>query len=233
MEEIKLNVNNSESENQVLDIVEQLEIISEQENSTVEEKIPRLKQLVSELLEHLEQDFLLNLSSDVAYLYEEMSKKDLLARVERIKNILECLGESKPIVVGDNDHHYANSVTTNKEGIRIAMSEARVRGPVRFLVGLDLKALVGFTKDHIHVEEVEDFNFDLRDTNIRIANCRHIVGEIHSEDIKYLIMRIPRKLFPENKLNTDELHSNTQFIFRGTKIDINQQSGIEGDKIAA
>jgi len=233
MEGKELYIKNSEQEKQLLEIVDQLEVISEVENSSVEEKIPRLKQLVSELLEHLSHDLQLDLSPDVAHLYEEMSKKDLLARVERIKNILECLSEAKPIVVGDNDHHYANSVTTNKEGIRIAMSEARVRGPVRFLVGLDLKALVGFTKDHIHVEEVEDFNFDLRDTNLRIANCRHIVGEIHTEDIKYLIMRIPRKLFPENMLTPEELHTNSQFVFRGTKINIDSHEVNENIKIAA
>lgn len=37
---------------------------------------------------------------------------------------------------------------------------------MRLLVGLDLKALVGFTNDHVEVTEISEQEFDLRDTTL-------------------------------------------------------------------
>ncbi len=210
---------NFETHQEILNIVEKIEEISDSKTIPVEEKIRDLRELVRGLLEHMHDDFNMELSVEVSQLYEEMHNKDLLARVEKIKNVIECMANHKPINVGDEDHHYANSVTTDKEGLRIAMAEAEAIGPVRLLLGLDLNALIGFTNDHIKVTEIDDDQFDLRDTSLRKAHCRHIVGEIHFEDIKYVVLRIPRNLFPDNELTKEETTSKSPFIFRGARID--------------
>lgn len=200
-------------------LVEDIEKLSESKEIGNLEKTAKLKEFVGELLDHIHDGLELNLSSEVTSIYDEMSKRDLLARVESVKSVIECLSTNKPIQVGDRDHHYANCVTTDKEGLRIAMAEAEAIGPVRLLVGLDLKALIGFSNDHIEVSDIDDNEFDLRDTSMRKVHCRHIVGEIHPEDIKYVVLRIPKHLMPESKLQEDEKVSQGKFIFRGARVE--------------
>ncbi len=211
------------------ELVEDIETVSESNDLNVREKTERLKELVEDLLNHISDDLELNLSPEVSNIYNEMSQRNLLARVESVKNVVECLSVKKPIKVGDKDHHYANCVTSDKDGLRIAMAEAEAIGPVRLLMGLDLKALIGFSNDHIEVVDIEDNEFDLRDTTLRKAYCRHIVGEIYAEDIKYLVLRIPKHLFPESKLLDYEKISSGKFIFRGAKVETfkAQQSDLE------
>lgn len=203
---------------ELLDIVDRIEKLALSKEYTPKEIVDWSRELVAELLEHIQNDFHLTLTEDVSSLYGEMSKENLLARVESVRRVVECLATSKPILVGAGGDHYANSVTSDVEGLRIAMAEAEAVGPVRLLVGLDLKALVGFTNDHVEVSEIDDSEFDLRDTTLRKAYCRHLEGEIHKEDIRYMVMRIPRNVFPSQFLNDIEKKHQTGFIFRGVKI---------------
>jgi hypothetical protein len=208
----------NEAYSELLNIVQQIDLISESKRSR-EQMISELKPLIKEFLNHLQTDLHWELSSDVTSLYNEMSKEDLLARVGSIKRAINCLAKGSPIVVGVGEDHYANSVTTDVEGLRIAMAEATSIGPVRLLMGLDLKAMIGFTKEHLSVKEISDNEFDLRDTNLRKVYCRHIDGEIHKEDIKYVVMRIPKHLFPQEELSPEELKTPSQFVFRGVKLE--------------
>ncbi len=202
----------------LLSIVKAIEEISNQDNISPEEFEKQSKDLVEQLLSHLDSDLHMELSSDVTAIYSEMSNENLLARVEKIVNVVKCLAEGSPIIVGKNDHHHANSVTADPIGLRIAMAEADAIGPLRLLVGLDVKSLVGFKHDHVSVTEIDHDEFDVRDTMLREALCRHIKGEIHREDIRYVIIRIPRHLFPKEMLLKDETETRSQFIFRGAKI---------------
>lgn len=203
---------------ELLTIVEKLEEISLSRELAPEEIVEQSKALVHELLSHIEDDFHLVLSDDINTLYAEMNSQNLLARVESVKRVVECLAHDMPITVGEGGEHYANSVTADAEGLRIAMAEAEAIGPVRLLMGLDLKALVGFTNDHVKVSEIAENEFDLRDTALRHAYCRHLEGSIQKEDIRYMVMRIPRSVFPREMMSDIERKQPSAFIFRGVKI---------------
>lgn len=206
---------------ELLEIVKKIEDVAVSKEYTPAEVIEWSRVLVADLLEHIRDDLHMELTENVTSLYQEMNRENLLARVESVKRVIECLAEDKPIEVGKGEEHYANSVTSDLEGLRIAMAEAEALGPVRLLVGLDLKALVGFTNDHVEVSEIDENEFDLRDTTLRRAYCRHLKGEIHKEDIKYMVMRIPRGVFPVQYLNDLERKQPSSFIFRGVKINQN------------
>jgi hypothetical protein len=181
-------------------------------------EIIEAKRQVESILEHLEGDLGIGLTEDVSEIYGAMQRENLLARVENIESVMECIDADKPIHVGSPDKHYANSVAPDPEGLRIALAEADAPGPVRFLIGLDAKSLIGFKSDHLEVSEIDDNEFDLRDTSMRKAYCRHVKGEIRHEDIRYIVLRIPRKLFPADHLRDSERGVQTPFIFRGASV---------------
>lgn len=203
---------------EIMNIVSRIEELALSNEYSQSEIIEWSRELVADLLEHIERDFELQLTQDVTSIYKNMNRENLLARVESVKKVIECLANETPIEVGKGGEKYANSVTSDLEGLRIAMAEAEALGPVRLLVGLDLKALVGFTNDHVEVTEISEQEFDLRDTTLRQAYCRHLEGEIRKEDIRHMVMRIPRKVFPVQFLNDIEKKQNTPFIFRGVTV---------------
>ncbi len=232
MEKISLENGEGKKEfSELLEIVQKMESISEDETISPEEFAIASKILVEQLLEHLNSDLHYELSSEINSLYAEMARENLLARVENVTTVMECVLTGKPILVGHGKSNYANSVTANPEGLRIAMAEADAFGPVRLLVGLDLKTLIGFSNDHIKVSEIDNDSFDIRDTSLRKNHCRHIEGEIHREDIKYMVMRIPRRYFPDKKMSQIEASGSEQFIFRGAKLSRDIQG--ESSQIAA
>lgn len=208
---------NTEARSKLEDIVARSEELSTARLSP-EVLREKSKELVEELVDHLESDLGLELSADVTTYYEEMAREHLLARVEDIARVMECIEKDAPIAVGSSDKHYANSVTADQEGLRIAMAEAEALGPVRLLIGLDVKTLIGFKGDHLEVSEIDDNEMDIRDTQLRKAYCRHVNGEIHKDDIKYLVMRIPTKLFPQERLSEAERQAPSPFVFRGARL---------------
>ncbi len=215
---VEQNSKSPESRETLLSIVQNIEEITESPDLSPLEIQERCRPLVKEFLEHMKSDLNLTLSPEVSIFYGEMQRQNLLARVESVQKVIECISAGIPISVGKHESHYANAVTAELEGLRIAMSEADVIGPVRLLVGLDLKALIGFKSDHIEVTEIDDSEFDFRDTGLRKSMCRHITGEILPEDIRYVIMRIPRGYFPEEDLLPNEEGQSIPFIFRGASV---------------
>lgn len=211
-------------ESELSRISRRLEEINDLNDLTPEEVINESRILIRELIDHLQTDLNLELSFDVNSLYAEMGRENLLARVENVTSVINCIEMGTPITVGSTERHYANSVVANIEGLRVAMSEADALGP-RLLVGLDLKALIGFTNDHLSVSEIDENEFDLRNSALRSAHCRHVNGEIRAEDIKYMVMRIPRTMFPEESLTEKEMNLRTGFVFRGAKISTKGETG--------
>jgi hypothetical protein len=229
MERYNSSENTSEyigSSQELQNIVDRIEEVGESRLGR-EEMIRELKPLVKEMLQHIQDDLHFELTEDVTALYNEMSKEDLLARVESVKKVISCMVKNEPITVGVGGDHYANSVTSDSEGLRIAMAEAEALGPIRLLVGLDIKALIGFQSDHLVVSEIEDNNFDLRDTSLRKAYCRHIEGEIRRGDIRYMVLRVPGHLFPEEKLTSEEKVAKLPFVFRGIRV----SSGVHAEEL--
>jgi hypothetical protein len=220
---------NQESHEALATLAERMEEVS-LSSLPKEEMIATLRPLVAEFLDTAEHELGISFTDDVSRIYTEMSREQLLARVERISRIASCLERGESIGVGSVEDHYANSVTPDPEGLRIAMAEADAPGPLRIMVGLDLKAMVGFKNDHVEVHEIEDDAFDLRDTSLRAAYCRHVVGEIYRDDIRYLILRIPRQLFPAERLLEAERKTPTPFVFRASKL---RATGQQEERAAA
>jgi hypothetical protein len=58
----------------------------------------------------------------------------------------------------------------------------------------------------------------MRDTSLRASYCRHVNGEIHRMDVRYMVMRIPKAMFPLDKLSEQEQLQGGQFVFRGIEM---------------
>lgn len=152
-------------------------------------------------------------------IYEGMKADDCLVRIEQLSRILEAIELNTVYEIGHNENHYANAVIPEERGIRLALAEGQAQGPIRTMVSFG-KTLIGFKTDNLKVSEV-DFVSDtegIRDENERKYLCRHVEGTVTREDIKYMLMRIPRHLLNDDRLTQEELEdSDMPFIFRGVK----------------
>lgn len=179
-----------------------------------------VKEILGEVLNHLKNDLGINLSPNIADLYEEMEKQDILLRAENLIKIIESLEKHTPLAFGTSEDHYANAVVPSQEGLSIALAEGEAPGPIKILIGFNIKSLIGFdpTDFQIHSIESNDPNIDPRDQEKRLKNCRHVSGNLPPEQIKYLVLRAPRATFPDNHLTNEEKNASSSFIFRGAKI---------------
>jgi hypothetical protein len=146
-----------------------------------------------------------------------MQKNKFLVRLESLSRILAAIEKGAPIPVGNENDHYANAVIPENEGLRIAFAEGDAPGPIRLLVGFDFRAAIGFDPKGLEVHEIDLDELDPRDQVKRAAFCRHVRGNLNPEQIKYLILRIPKNLFPKNMI-TEEDKKYGQFVFRGAEL---------------
>ncbi len=172
------------------------------------------KELVPDFLDAIEVMSQSKLSEKIEDVYREMERDGLLLRVENISRIAESLKTHTAFKIGDDNDHYANSVIADNEGVKIAMAEASSPGPIRLLIGFDVRTAITFNPESMHVYEIDDDEMDLRDTSLRRRVCRHVSGEIKPEDIKHIIMRIPRVLFPKERMTKKENDTISMYIFR-------------------
>lgn len=191
-----------------------IEVAERMENA---ESAEEMRELVSSFFEEL-MGLDIELTPDVTALYQEMEERHDLVRLEQIKKVMEAVLERKPIAIGGGEDHYANAVVPDNEGLKIALSEGEAPGPVRLLVGFDIKSAIAFNPAGLEVSDIEQSEMDIRNQNIRAALCRHVSGELKPEAIEYLIMRVPRHLFPDKLLTAEESKSKTGFVFRGSRI---------------
>lgn len=201
------------------------------ENIETHEKLPRsielarelensynrieIKDKLAELLENIEKDTGTRFSHEVSVFYKSMQSEQCLARIERLSRVLEATTLNKPLPISEEtESHYANAVVPETEGLKIAFSEGQAPGPIRTVVGFG-KTLIGFKTDHLSVTGVKFDDRELRDVATRKRLCRHVVGNLEKNDIRYLVMRIPFNLLPEKHLTQNELAKKPSFIFRG------------------
>ncbi|MEK7464594.1 MAG: hypothetical protein AAB617_02335 [Patescibacteria group bacterium] len=177
-----------------------------------------LKKLIPLLIDRLEKDFGIRFTDDITSLYKEMQEKRFLVRLENIRRVVEGVYEKRGFKIGDKEDHYANAVVPENEGLRIAFSEGEAPGPVRFLVGFDVKSAIGFDPNGLEVSDIETDESDLRDTAKRRALLRHVSGNLEPENIHHFIMRIPRAAFPEERMTEEEAKNKGGFIFRGARL---------------
>ena len=151
--------------------------------------------------------------------YSEMEKENCLARVERLSRVLQTVELNQELRISDEtETHYASAVIPNHKGIQIAFAEGQAPGPIRTVVAFG-KTIIGFRTDNLHVEKIEFNESEIRDTQERNYLCRHVTGKLHKNDIRYVVMRIPRQMLDENHLTDEEKQEpNLPFIFRAFKI---------------
>ncbi len=166
----------------------------------------------------LESILNVELSSDVGNTYRSMQQAGLLLRCESISKVFESIVDKKPIHIGDQRDHYANAVVPEPEGIKIAFGEARVPGPVRLVIGFGVKPVIGFDPKNLTVSRIERQEEDPRDFGPRNFLCRHVSGDLGPEEIRFLIMRIPANIFPEDYLEETEQEKEPPFLFRAIKL---------------
>lgn len=179
------------------------------------------KEILKRILFFLESILKMEFTGNVTRIYNTMREEGLMLRGESISKIFETIINHKPLRVGDKDDHYANAVIPEPEGIKIAFAEARAPGPIRLIVAFDIRSLIGFEPDNLEVSAIEVSRIktsetDPRDTALRSNLCRHVSGNLLPRQIKYLILRVPRSVFPEEYLGPDESEE-TKFVFRGGK----------------
>lgn len=184
-----------------------------------------IKDTLPELFSILENELSINLlkgGEQVSKIYKTLEDEQCLVRVENFTRIMEALELNKPYSVGEsaNDSHYANAVIPDPEGIKLAFSEGQASGPLKLAIGLG-KSLVGFKTEsgNLEVTEVDFSDDDMRDISRRKYLCRHVEGQITKEDIRGVVMRIPRQLMKDVLLTEQELEGTGQFVFRGFLID--------------
>jgi hypothetical protein len=169
------------------------------------------------LFETIPDELHVELTNNINPLYAGMQSENCLARVDRLSRVLEALELKKPLVIAeDTDSHYANAVVPVQEGIKLAFAEGQAPGPVRTMVGFG-KTIIGFKTDDLEVAGVDFSKDDMRNTGERKYLCRHVIGNLNPDDIRYLIMRIPYQYMPEEHMTDSEKTSRGAFVFRGVK----------------
>lgn len=189
-----------------------LELVHELED-TEDENI--IKDKIGVMLDSISHDLKIDFVPEVNNFYKRMSEEGCLVRVERLSRVLETVEMNEPLSISDEDEsHYANAVIPTPEGIKIAFSEGQAPGPVRVVVGFG-KTIIGFRTESLSVNEIEFSETDFRDAQERKYLCRHVKGELKRDDIRYIIIRIPFLLMPEDHLSPAEAKKKPTFVFRG------------------
>lgn len=141
-----------------------------------------------------------------------------LVRLENMRRVVEALSSHRPMKIGGGEDHYANAVTSENKGIRIALAEGEAPGPVKLLIGFDVRTAIGFNPEGLRVHDIDQSKFDLRDTSLRAALCRHVEGELPPEQIHHIVMRVPRRLMPVELMTAGEKNTDSLYVFRGAEI---------------
>ncbi|MBI4033965.1 MAG: hypothetical protein HY378_00240 [Candidatus Brennerbacteria bacterium] len=177
-----------------------------------------VKEILPKFFAFLEREVGAEVTADIDSVYQEIEKQHELVRLENIRHVAESLGLHRPLKIGSGEDHYANVVVPDNEGIRIALAEGEAPRPLRLLIGFDVKTAIGFSSEGLRVHDIDQSEFDLRDTALRASLCRHVEGELPPEQIHHIITRVPRQLMPEELLTAQEEKSESRYIFRGARL---------------
>lgn len=177
-----------------------------------------IKEILPHFFSFLELEVGAKIETDINIIYEEIERQHELVRLENMRKVVEALSSRHPMKIGDGEDHYANAVIPENEGIRIALAEGEAPGPVKLLIGFDVKTAIGFNPEGLRVHDIDQGEFDLRDTSLRAALCRHVEGELPPEQIHHIVTRVPRGLMPVELMTDGEKKTDSLYVFRGAKI---------------
>lgn len=211
------NKERKEEQEQITEIPEKSIIVTIAQAMEKAETEEEMRKYINEFIDRLPNDLHVELTDDVNSVYDALSRDNLLVRLESPSVVVKSLVTNEPLHLGGGGDHYANTVIAENEGIKIALSEGEAPGPIRLLIGFDVRSAIGFDPKGIEVHDIDIDEFDLRDTTLRSALCRHVEGNLKPENIKYLIMRIPKHFLEEKNLTDAERKKSSLFVFRVAK----------------
>jgi transcriptional antiterminator Rof (Rho-off) len=193
-----------------------IELAQQLENS---EDVEYIRENLGTLLDLIELETGARFETEADTIYKNMERENCLVRVEQLSRILKTVELDDDLPIGHNaETHYANAVIPDERGIKLALAEGQAPGPIRVLMSFG-KSLIGFKTDNLQVTEV-DYVPDaagIRDEQERRYVCRHVEGTLKKQDIKFLVIRIPKHLLDEQHLTQEELEEKDfPFVFRAT-----------------
>ena len=178
----------------------------------------KFKELMPLFLKGIEDLFKNKLTEQVTPIYKKMQDEKLILRVENMSRVIQSFKNHEGYVIGNKGDHRANCVIPENEGIKLAFAEGFAPGPVRLLIGYDVRTAIAFSPEKVLVTAIDDLEIETRDAKVRKNLCRHIEGTIEPEHIKSVILRVLKKFFQESRMTEQEINSNTFYIIRGIEI---------------
>ncbi|MBI4114339.1 MAG: hypothetical protein HY445_00670 [Candidatus Niyogibacteria bacterium] len=130
--------------------------------------------------------------------WRKAQERGLLLRRDAPERIFESLLDKKDVQLGKEItyYQYANATDDTTEGLRTALMEG--------LGGDEIVTVYGFDAKGTDVQRIKKSDEDPRAPK-RFIHLRSVKGVLHPSQIKYVIIRIPTKLFPAEELNEFEL----------------------------
>lgn len=162
--------------------------------------------------------------NDVGAMYPLLAGEDLFVRREDPRVVVQAFSDELPIEI----HHkqgtepYPNAVEWNYQygthGLENAFLEGRAQ-----LNGI--VTVIGFKPQHVKKTEVNRVEPSVVQPGGRVIDRNHVVsidGAVPKEDIRFVVMKIPKKLMPgiyltEEETTQDDVggKGNPKYIFRG------------------
>ncbi|MEK7066842.1 MAG: hypothetical protein AAB949_00490 [Patescibacteria group bacterium] len=170
----------------------------------LEEKVGSLemKDIVNDSYETIKNMFVLK-NANIVPLQSGWSKiqgRNLLLRKDDPYLVIEKMMNGDEIDIGydmyGSSDAYANAAIASDEGLKLSLSEGRK--------GAELNCVYVFDPEGLDVNTVKPMEYDPRDPK-RYAIARAVSGTLSPNKIKYLIIRVPTSLFPENELAPPEI----------------------------
>ena len=152
---------------------------------------------------------------DVNGIYEKFRNDDLIIRRENLERLSNAILEQQDLEIkfhNNTKQEYPNCTQWDPYAYDRAIRTAFLEGFERSNDGIAV--CVGFRKGQDL--KVNDLNPKFKEVgNIRRDTIRSASGEVHPEDIRFVVMQLPVKFFPEEAL-TDKEHDRVHDTSNGT-----------------
>lgn len=141
---------------------------------------------------------------------------NVLVRKENVETFLEHLGHDAALPVGKKlldeeigTHANAAILGSQAEGLRLAFEEGFDKS-----VGGKMSIVVCFDSHDLEIRGISSDSTTSLNKPDTVSLMRSIRGDISLDDIRFIAIRWPKRVFPENLMTEDEIDSDGQFIIR-------------------
>lgn len=137
-------------------------------------------------------------------IYARIGQREYLVRRGNLERELVPLLSGRDIDIASR-RESGNAAVDTPEGVSTAMTEG--------VSGAEIAFLYGFSDEHVETQPITLQEGDLRG-KARERIVRTVSGTVPFEDVRYIVLRIPKDLFPHDLLNESEADSENPFVFR-------------------